>query len=226
VKALFVAALCVFASFFLLGCTDKEIGEMIMSDLQKQQAVNSGDPTKCTELDKSDVNGCYSQIAANKKDLSICLRIESPALLLLCKSDVAVAKGDPSICADLNDDEVLDSCYSQIAEAKKDVALCDKVRREENKVGCLSALALSKNDASICSKIYSMRPYDGDLCYSKLAEQNGDASMCEKVAGVGRDYCFERVAAGEKDERICERIINREEKDICIKGVAGASSVK
>ena len=100
------------------------------------------------------------------------------------------------------------------------------MRREENKVECLSALAISKNDATICSKIYNLRPYDGDLCYSNLAERNGDSSMCEKVAGVGRDYCFERVAVKEKDARICGRIINSQEKDICIKGVAGESSGK
>lgn len=91
------------------------------------------------------------------------------------------------------DQEAKDICYLYFAEGATDLSICEKIHSREQK----------------------------DWCYSKIAYNKKESSICdEKIQSiVVKDSCYYNVATEMIDFSLCEKIQDKEEKDLCKEGV-------
>jgi hypothetical protein len=221
-KALFVAGMLILSAFFLPGCTDEEIQNMITSGIAEEIAVKSGDPARCANLDKSVISDCYSQMAENKKDLSLCDKIVDKYGKQGCIYNVALAMNDAAACAKLTDQTSNGLCTAKVALTKKDPGLCKGIPGDLEKANCYSDIATVTGDKSLCNNLQGQSvPY----CQRIVAVKNGKPQDCYLMDApqTEKDDCALNAAATAKDPAFCGSLANQETKDYCYERVAMTS---
>ena len=159
----------------------------------KQVSQQSNKVSSIIECDNiSNINYkdiCYSNIAENNKNVSICRNIDDEHLRIqrdciansvlsndnittacsqfsmsmsMCYSFLAKVKQYTSICEGENSDIGKDNCYSYFALNMTDVSICNKVS-DNNKAFCLSNIATATKNISVCLMISNSSDYK-DLC--------------------------------------------------------------
>lgn len=85
-------------------------------------------------------NQCFSMVGGQNKDVSLCAKITADDIsdVSTCYSAIALNKNDPSICEMIKDEWWKSPCYFDIAFRYKDSTLCEKITLESVKTQCLS----------------------------------------------------------------------------------------
>lgn len=130
---------------------EKCVEEIIMSG--KRSDSNVCEKEFNTELEK---NICFSEVAVNKNNLSMC---RGPAYL--CHLALAVKNNDPSICGEQQD------CLEKLAIRFNNPEYCKLIGDNFWKNSCLRDIALNKNDISICQEI-DKNSFFREFCEEKL----------------------------------------------------------
>lgn len=185
--------------------------------------------SECNGLqDTLDKNYCYADIAAERKDASICNKLEDKNI---CYSSVAIRNQDEIICEKIQNQSERNICFSSIASLKSDLLICDKIQEQNDKDGCYEVIAENKQDSEICDKIHyqSNREEcyyyiagglrDVKLCdkiqnksliedcynfvYSFVAEEKDDISICNKITDWSKGTCYGNIAFGRQNSSFC-----------------------
>jgi hypothetical protein len=149
---------------------------------------------------------CYEDLAAKRKDFSIC-RDKVTDFLSECYRSVAVAIGDPNLCKDVPLNPMwgrqeIDRwmCVGEIAKAKKDIALCDTIPS----IGFFEASALChpRFPDNRCDGISDLE--EKDQCNINSAVEQRFSRPCNvgvSKKNVGR--CYDAIAEVLKDPQAC-----------------------
>ncbi len=185
--------------------------------------------------------GCMEDIAAIKKDIYFCEKINDYKYIvgntsvsfytkygIILKREYAngvlhtLSKYSAPYGTALNA-----SCIAHVAIVNQDIFLCNMIpttykysqnfkmiETTKGKDECITRIALSTEDMSLCEKTSS---FD---CIIKFAIVSQDISLCEKTLYLNKEICIASVAVAQQDISICEKISNTEGKDWCIREVA------
>lgn len=160
---------------------------------------------------------CYTDVAVDKKDISICEKIQNQDNKEGCYSGVAEAKQDILICNKIQDQDRKDECYVYVAKAKQDISICDEMEQNPYKAYkelCYSGVALAKRDPTICVQIQYQNVRDN--CYFDIATIKENISICDKIQrNLNKELCYLQVATGKQDLSICDKIHDQDIKNLC-----------
>lgn len=96
---------------------------------------------------------CLGKVGSEKKDESICKKIEANDERIVCLRSVALAKKDEKICEEillpttwnktisyLNKQDIYDGCLYDIAIINRDSSICDKIPDGKKKTECYTMI--------------------------------------------------------------------------------------
>ena len=95
----------------------------------------------------------------------------------LCFSQLAENQQDESICKKISEVGLKNSCYEEIAEKKKDEVICEKIITQSDRESCYYGVATAKEDEILCGKTGSNKEY----CYFRMAVLKEDSNLCKKA---------------------------------------------
>ncbi len=181
------------------------------------------------------VSGCTSQGDIGTQSKLVCFE---PYILV----------GD-SCCLDKNGDGFCDESVTKtqtdrgaLYEKNTDISLCAKLKETEGKE-CMMKLAFQNEDLSVCrwlkSKYFGAGVFEGE-CYALVAGKTLDTVICERMNEIcvnaetsaeknecqddfiplWSDACYNVVATGLKNEKICDEITDTDTKNDCYTNVA------
>jgi hypothetical protein len=121
-------------SLIFFGCT---VVKQYDSETQK----------KLEECDKKDQfwkDTCFSLVAQDINDLTICDKITTQPTYDLCYISVAINLEDPTICEKLSDQASKDYCYDEFAIQLNQPELCDKIQNPDVLESCQNLASNNK----------------------------------------------------------------------------------
>lgn len=196
----------------------------------------------CDELQFEQFKGrCFSAVAVNLGDANVCSRVEGGLLRDSCINQVAVASGDTLLCNDITDTNtrkycferaspkrktlafceriddlaVRDECFKDVAKDRMDYLICDRIRTPKWSDECNLMRAVSARDPDECDKLSD--PDIRDSCLLSIGMETLNVNICLDIKNKNRDLCLKIVALNIKDKSICEKIIDEETRQYCIR---------
>ena len=139
-----------------------------------------------------------------------------------CVKNRAISEKNIDLCKDLFSLEEQNKCLKEIGIATNNVSVCLKIPRSLSDLGgstyssCLMKISISTQNVSVCSLIYYLE--NDNACYLNYAIHFNDVSACELIRGYN-DNCFVAVASQTKDSKICEKVVDSRQKEICLRVV-------
>ncbi|MBM3309383.1 MAG: hypothetical protein FJY77_03930 [Candidatus Altiarchaeales archaeon] len=135
----------------------------------------------------------------------------------------AITKKDTTSCNALQEDVKKDWCYWTVALASKNAGICEQIQHTIYKAGCYMAVAISEKDFSMCDKIQFD---DSNKIYATQkrckAVISGDKTACDQLTGVQKDMCYLTLGAANKDMSQCNKVANKDSRDLCVMEVNAA----
>ena len=193
------------------------------------KSIGSGEGIICENFaDETSKDECYNLLAEINQDAASCGKIKRPILKDDCYYHLAVSLNEPSFCDSISSHAISGSCYYSQAGVQigilKDEEYCEKLGEMSD--SCYYFLAIIKEDQSFCDKIKfdSSDPYSigrstckkrVSLSYNDLEIniKKGNLKFCEKSNEP--DYCFRDIARNLRDEKLCEKIRDQQQKNFC-----------
>lgn len=109
----------------------------------------------------------------------------------LCYSNIAGDSGNVSICKKINTVAYKDVCFSNVGVKNQDAALCEQSGSQRD--FCLDKVAIARGDLTLCD-ILSDKEYDKPTCYLRIAENKKDPSICQMIESDSiKENCFNLV---------------------------------
>lgn len=165
-------------------------------------AFSQNDSSYCDKVQEQHLkNWCYTDIAANLEEASICDNLEGE-FRNNCIKNIAVATQDTQLCSEISGLPG-DRCYLDLAIELQDVNLCSDIESELRNE-CYNDLAKSLSDYQLCLNIEDdIQTYDSCLLRVSLDEQ--DIAGCRPIYTQRiKDVCYMNHAIQQLDEAICE----------------------
>jgi hypothetical protein len=130
--------------------------------LSAQLAWAQGSAEECLTQGIIEQIGCLSDLAARKKDASVCGAASHEGVRYQCYAVAAEKLGHWKTCLEIPPKstehvELRDVCISDVAENKKDSSLCEKIETGNFR----------------------------DSCYLKVYQKTGDSALCDKISDPG-----------------------------------------
>jgi hypothetical protein len=225
---------------------DRSICLKITDDSKQNQcywefgAVNMVDSSTCDGMPTWSKDDCYSRMAQQKKDASICSKISNATVQETCRGIIGSSISGSSSCDSLSAGEARDQCYYKSAEKSTVILACEKIQSSGWKDDCLLKVAENRRDADTCLLIKKNETMDNcylmvgqatkdpnvclkaptsrskDSCYAGVAPQLLDSSLCDRISDqYSGDNCYANVAPGTGNLSLCDKIGQRDLKDIC-----------
>lgn len=170
-------------------------------------------------------NSCYSKIADNTGDKSLCMNIRKNRGTLEdkyeCYEDFITGIEDRDFCIyDLKgDEEAQDECFSRIAGKENNVVLCDDLSLEDSQMDCILDIASELQDTSLCQLIRTKidlkrcKAQGGKGCDTR--DEIVDAAYeCESKITVGKRRSICRSRSRQQELNLDED----EEQDLNFRG--------
>ena len=194
-------------------------------------ACSIGSPklAKCKVIDDVDFQSqCYSQVAIETFDASICNKINNSdyvdycykSLQMACQIAIFRIDNGADVCNQIDDKEFKNRCISKITEADANKCriefpqICDKLSKIEDKEFCYNGLATISNNIKLCETITDS--FINGYCYTDIARLRNDSKICEKIGETGvKDTCFSVMAKQKNDLNLCEKINEPYDKNMC-----------
>ena len=177
------------------------------------------------------IDDCYSMVAKETGDISICENINNKEPLTGPYSDcIASIRKDVSMCPPLespgSDYNGSYSCYLNAATEGKYLSICDKFGKDKNsRATCYEEVAVAKNDASIC-KNGTLNDTQKDHCFSKMVSNYGnDISLCTNIHDVAtqnrcQQIIKQRIISNSNDINACNSFLTQDNRNSCFWEIA------
>ncbi len=102
----------------------------------QEVGIETSDYLSCNLISSSLANLCYSNVAENTRNMSLCFKVSSPYTRSTCVSDFAQEKRDSSICKILDDPIDFDYCIIDYASSLYDSSVCDQLNGTDRVAHC------------------------------------------------------------------------------------------
>ncbi|MBI4399776.1 hypothetical protein HY570_03420 [Candidatus Micrarchaeota archaeon] len=193
------------------------------------------DPASCPKMDagllecekeasstygQSPRDSCYYDLAIERKNASICVKIENTLPYgkskVNCVGELALDASNPELCIELigSDRNV---CYSYYAFETLDPSVCEKISAGTLRDDCYSKLVYDLRDPKMCEKIESRITKDG--CYFTIAVNLHKVEYCDQVISSGIVYsieaCYAFIAKYESSPETCNKLTKNSSIENC-----------
>ena len=106
-------------------------------------AFGNSSTVRCDQFKDSSLEAsCYTNLAIDRKDVSICSNVAGLGSINGCYKEVAIAKLDETICARIDDNLMKDSCYNRVGSLTKDKSVCNMIKDQNLKNGCFVEIGI------------------------------------------------------------------------------------
>ena len=124
-------------------CLMLSIISLVLGGLLVYLFLGSNTAVRCDGFKEPSFQGiCYTNLAIDQKDVSICAKVAGLASVNGCYKEVAIAAKDALICAKIDDGLLLDSCYNRVGALTNDKSVCDKIKDVSLRNGCYSEIGI------------------------------------------------------------------------------------
>lgn len=170
---------------------------------------------------------CLSQIALDRKDISICDNYSQiGGDLSKCYSNIAIVNKDYKLCENITSGYYKAKCYVGVGTSLKNISICNLIDdikdgfvHNQDINNCYSNIAIALNDKTICDNIITneYEIYDLKLdCKSQVNSSMKNILDCKKNEWIGKENeCYKFVARDLRDESICNMINSEDDKKNC-----------
>ena len=139
----------------------------------------------------------------------------------LCFSSIAKEKLDYTLCEKMDDGWMKDYCFSDVAKLTQNNELCNKITGEFEKEEC--SRIVSELESGYCENLTVGS--ERDLCIWRRATLSNNLSDCKninKIEGMfdSRDSCYRSIAVRTNDPKTCEHITNKKVRERCLSSVS------
>jgi len=138
-----------------------------------------------------------------------------------CYTDVAEQKRDPSICyTKVSGYTSVQDCFKKVAVLEKDVNLCESGVFLGGSINwCYRSLAEATKDADVCNRIrdFNTPPTDelNNICFLAVAYLKQDSSICERITDEETlNRCHDFLDSG-NPRFVCEQYITPYNRETC-----------
>ncbi len=140
-------------------------------------------------------DNCYFQVGIRVLDYHICEKIiDIETFGSDCYSSIAAEKKDLSICDQISLSNEKENCYSRVAGSKKDPTICEKIKEGWKKDDCYAGVAIARKDPRLCNKISGIGTCDDVCCYTGIARVKQDPKICDLINDEFlRHYCYQEI---------------------------------
>jgi len=154
---------------------------------------------------------CYTKTRDLNLTMEECNSIPLIETKDTCFSDLALQKENHSICFNISKESLQQDCLSGLVSKKLITReLCKSFESFENKNNCYNVGAKELDDASYCGEIIGDNELE-DKCYHDVAVDTKTPDTCSKIrvepTGT-KDKCFDELALLLPDHTVCENIIS------------------
>ncbi|MDD5171521.1 MAG: hypothetical protein PHF60_00615 [Candidatus ainarchaeum sp.] len=171
--------------------SDSYYDEYTQSNCGAQLALAFSDPTMCEQLGIIGKYDCYSELASQLEDASMCDFINSTQKKDDCLYDYLYGNSyyieDWSFCEKFSEQSSnKDYCYYEAATNTYDVTYCDKIEGKGglyygySMSGCYAAIATMEEDPTICSQL-DTTPLKDECYYDYATSYPYDDSVCNSI---------------------------------------------
>lgn len=166
---------------------------------------------------------CYSLLAQNQSDVTICERIDISNYKYDCYRNYAAVKADIPACMYLENQDELD-CIKHSSLRGDNYTKClgipeDSADHKNLRYDCLAVFAKRSLDDEPCYLINHIKKREDCIKAVALAMNNLEGCLLLKTAGISMDLqysCFFREANETKNVSICDNIDDVGYKSQCI----------
>jgi len=187
------------------------ISQLSLSERIDQCNVKQGDQISLSDEYFNSLNSmrnCYTDLAVNLKNDSICDQLGNTDHRNSCHLDYAVSIENLDYCLNQS---YADYCYKKFAIGLLDIEICKMIKSEFHISDCYESIAIKAKDPSLCAKTD-----DWAECEIKVHPDDLDISFCDKnkadyetenTAVIGqKDQCYVQLATAKKDPSICGKL--------------------
>ena len=171
--------------------SDTDLKEYCISEI----AVATDAPQLCGLLTNQSHGSCITDIALDRKDISLCqpLLIVNERWLDVCQMQVSIELNETDSCEDIGFADLRDSCLQTLNEPRQDPELCKKMVISATRHRCIRDVALFHDDVSLCRSIQDPL-YRDSQCFKKFAQKESNRDFCEMISSLQiRINCYEKV---------------------------------
>lgn len=161
-------------------------------------AFGNGDSVRCDQFkDPSLASSCYTDLAIDRKDVSICSNVAGIGSVNGCYKEVAISRLDATVCARIDDNLLKDSCYNRVGYLTKDKSVCSMIKDLNLKNGCFADIEIGNQTFLPAENQTASDTSNGSGTEAKAqANQmvSGDPSqkvIISSVSTCGPDICFQ-----------------------------------
>ena len=135
----------------------------------------------------------------------------------------AIKNKDTTSCDQMTEQVKKDWCLWTVALSSKESSQCAQITHNIYRAGCYMGIAIAVKDAAACDKI------DFDDSNKIFATKvrckaiiGGNIAACDQLTGVQKDICYLTVGTANKDMSQCNKVANKDTKDLCVTEVNAA----
>ena len=195
-------------------------------------AQSTGNYSICRYVPEPMANNCYSSIAEQEKNLTICDMASPGSVNAGCTIYIANSTDSYQDCATLNG-TYLDKCDMELALKLENTSICGSITDEVNRTMCTSAISFEKavvgENASYCTAVenntnlnetglfftylnaYGNKAY----AYTNITDPLSSIILSQYVNASPRDECYVDLAMKSHDQAYCSAISNLSLVQIC-----------
>ncbi len=185
-------------------------------------AIKTKDDNLCSSLMEGFAHvyqDCYSRVAIEKNDLSLCEKSIGGSEHSACYTNILERSSNPEqLCKKVKGFELttclkylhcdkgknVKGCLEFIYNVTSDVESCKYQETSGDKNNCYSEIAVRMNSPAIC-----LKGGDKDICLSNFAYEKNISEVCELGTGI----CYIRLARLKNERNLCFKITDENKAD-------------
>ncbi len=169
---------------------------------------------KCSKIESLSLrDSCVAELAKIKEDIKVCDLIQSAKTKAFCMEQLAVLKKDSAICKTIEDTYWADNCHFSFAISDHVETFCTLINDAEQKNSCYKKIALATNKFQLCDYLQGV---DREGCIVAIAKAIEDVKLCDRISDAfNRDVCKYRVAKESQNQSFCAEIQFKDVKQTC-----------
>ena len=216
----YLIVIMLFSLLLVVGCGAPDYSSESTVNYQNTGSSSSGLTLQdCQEMDQQSLDAatCYSTIAREKSDYTICQNIvgqSNMALRSACYQEIAGKLQDASVCDKMTLPE--EESYQLSVSIGNCKYYVDTIKQKEPSTSGSSGTSTTtsstgnSNGLAECQNYANQEMMAAAQCYFKLAIAEKDYTICENIVGEVyqplRIQCFDGVAVQLKDKSVCDKM--------------------
>ena len=192
-----------------------------VSNMIASKALNLEKPSLCKIILSDDKREhCIVNIAMTINDSDLCesLTSETDKVKDPCYSEIAENKLDYTLCEKINNEWMKNNCFDYIAKSTNNKYLCGKINDESKKEECIKII--SEFEPGYCERLLDYERNLCFARRATWLSNPDDCRNITEDRGDTRDNCFRNIEISTNDKELCKSITDQRVKESCLSSLS------